>query len=185
MKKMVRIWMSVLLVALMLGNLGAVAEGAQQKVKLDEALTAAGLDLTPYKGKAIFLNFFTEWCPYCMEEMGSIKKLFDTYSTDELQIVLVHVWDGEDATNTENVKKTYGMEDMTFFEDEKKAIASWLEIPGYPTSLFLDKEGYLHTALAQAMTYEDMAKIVEEMGVQKALTPAPVPAPVGATGKRP
>ena len=37
------------------------------------------LDLTPYRGKAVFLNFFTEWCYYCMQEMPDIKTMYETY----------------------------------------------------------------------------------------------------------
>ena len=56
------------------------------------------LDLTPYAGKAIFINFFTAWCPICMEEMPNIKKVLDAYSPDEVVVLLVHVWDNEDGT---------------------------------------------------------------------------------------
>lgn len=94
----------------------AEASAAPQVIDLLSANTK--LDLTPYRGKAILINFFTSWCAYCMEEMPDIKAVYDAYSEDDLQIVLVHVWDGEDASHSETVRKTYGLEDLTFFEDE-------------------------------------------------------------------
>lgn len=138
------------------------------------------LDLTPYAGKAIFLNFFTEWCPFCMQEMPEIKKIFQDYSAQELQIILVHVWDGEDEKNSQSIRETYGLEDMTFFEDEDRMLAQLIGIPGYPTSLFIDKDGNLETAAASALTYENMAQIMDGMGVAKAQAPqatTPPPAP--------
>ncbi|MEG1776926.1 MAG: TlpA disulfide reductase family protein, partial [Clostridia bacterium] len=97
----------LLCAALLLVTFGAVAEPAvaaeapaEEQTPFQIISEVSKLDLTPYAGKAVFLNFFTEWCPYCMEEMADIKKVFETYSPDDLQIILVHVWDGEDEKNT-------------------------------------------------------------------------------------
>ena len=68
----------------------APAEEAPNVTELMNSYTE--LDLSPYLGKTVFINFFTEWCYYCMQEMPDIKALYDTYSEDELAIVLVHVW---------------------------------------------------------------------------------------------
>lgn len=126
------------------------------------------LDVKPYAGKALFLNFFTEWCPYCMEEMPEIKKLFETYRQEDLQIILIHVWDGENEESSRRITKKYGLEDMTFFEDQDMSLAQFIGLPGYPTSLFIDKDGNLTQAIPSALSFEDMAEIVESMGVAKA-----------------
>lgn len=81
----------------------APAEEAPNVTQLMNSHTS--LDLSPYLGKTVFINFFTEWCYYCMQEMPDIKTLYDTYDEDELAIVLVHVWDGENADNTASVKE--------------------------------------------------------------------------------
>lgn len=125
------------------------------------------LDVKPYAGKALFLNFFTEWCPYCMQEMPEIKKLFETYRQEDLQIILVHVWDDETEENSRRITEKYGLEDMTFFEDQDRSLAQYIGLPGYPTSLFIDKDGNLAQAIASALSFEDMAEIVESMGVAK------------------
>lgn len=148
----------------------ALAQQESQKINLIEYFQGSDLDLSAYKGKALFLNFFTEWCPYCMQEMDSIKKVFETYSQDELQIVLVHSWSGEDATNTERVKERFGLEEMTFFEDETMSVTDLVGLQGFPTSIFADKDGFV-TQVTYALEYEQMAKIVEEMGVAKAENP--------------
>ena len=125
------------------------------------------LDLTPYRGKAVFLNFFTEWCYYCMREMPDIKTLHDTYSEDELAIVLVHVWDGENADNTASVKEKYGLEDLTFFEDEDLMVASLVGLQGYPASLFLNPDGTLAGAANYMLTLDEMTEQLDGMGVAR------------------
>lgn len=65
---------------------GARAPGPDAASLAEEPIAAAslitentGLDLTPNEGKAIYLNFFTGWCYYCMQEMPDIKTLYETY----------------------------------------------------------------------------------------------------------
>jgi thiol-disulfide isomerase/thioredoxin len=171
----------------------AQEESNESEINIFEYFEGSDLDLSPYKGKALFLNFFTEWCGYCMEEMDSIKQIFETYSQEELQIILVHCWSGEDATTTERVKERFGMEEMTFFEDETMSVAELIGLQGYPTSIFVDKEGMVDS-VTYALSYEQMAEIVEGLGVGGAEadrapapagtapppTAAPVPASKGA-----
>ena len=107
------------------------------------------LDVSQYEGQVLFLNFFTEWCPYCMAEMPDIKEVYDLYDPDSLEIILVHPWDGEDASNTASVVKTYGLEGITTIEDEDHELTALVGVPGYPTSIMIDKDGYLYYAGCQ------------------------------------
>ena len=148
---------------------GFAAETPVEELNFMDAVSEyTRLDLRPYRGKAVFLNFFTEWCPYCMIEMPDIKTIFDTYSSDDLQIVLVHVWDGEDATHSESIRKRFGLEDMTFFEDEDKALTYGLQLQGYPASIFLDQNGDVFSYQPGMLTLEQMTDIVDRLGVGKA-----------------
>lgn len=156
----------LLLAALML--MAAPLAMAQEAPNVTDLLnTYTELDLTPYRGKAVFINFFTEWCYYCMQEMPDVKTLYDTYSEDELAIVLVHVWDGENADNTEAVKKKYGMEEMTFFEDEDMKVAQVVGLQGYPASLFLNPDGTLEAAANFKLTLDQMTGQLDAMGVTR------------------
>lgn len=144
-----------------------------------DVFASTKLDLTPYRGKAIYINLFTKWCGYCMMEMPDIKKTFDSYDPEELQIILVHVWDGETEAETAEVREAYGMENMTFFEDKEGEIASFLGIGGYPYSLFINSDGSVYGYLNGAMTYENMQQVLGDMGL------APVAAEDGEPAEAP
>ena len=165
MKKILSIIALMLVLALALSACSAPAEEAPNVTQLMNSYTS--LDLSPYLGKTVFINFFTEWCYYCMQEMPDIKTLYDTYDEDELAIVLVHVWDGENADNTASVKEKYGMEDMTFFEDEDMLVASLVGLQGYPASLFLNPDGTLEAAANYMLTLEQMTGQLDAMGVAR------------------
>ena len=124
------------------------------------------LDVSQYKGKAIWLNFFTGWCSYCMEEMPAIKETFDAYDPNEVAIVLVHVWDGENADDSAAVIEQFDLQDMIMLEDEQKTLATLIGLQGYPTSIFIDKDGYLST-VTYALDAAGMSAALDEMGVAK------------------
>ena len=133
----------------------SMAEETAKPNVTDILKTYSELDLSPYQGKVVLVNFFTEWYQY--EE-------------DSLQIVLVHPWAGEDAANTENVKERFDMHDMTFFEDEDGLVSTIVGVPGYPTSLFVNPDGTLEAGAAYMLTLEQMTAQLDAMGaVRKAV----------------
>lgn len=164
-KRMRRLLAMISALALLVS--GALAQEAAVPNVTELMRQYTSLDLTPYLGKTVYINFFTEWCYYCMQEMPDIKRMYDAYDENELQIVLVHVWDGEDESSTENVKAAYGMEDMTFFEDQDFAAASLVGLQGYPASLFLNPDGTIALGANYMLSWEQMSAQLDEMGVSR------------------
>ena len=126
------------------------------------------LDLSPYLGKTVLVNFFTEWCGYCMQEMPDFREVNDLYSPESFQMVLVHVWDGEDETNTQSVKDRFDMHHMTFFEDTDRLVASVVGVPGYPATLILNPDGSLAAGQSGMLTMDVLTAFLDEMGVERA-----------------
>ena len=125
------------------------------------------LDLTPHRGKTILINFFTEWCTYCMQEMPDMKEVNDLYDSESFHMVLVHVWDGEDESNTESVKERFGMQHMNFFEDTDRMAASAAGVPGYPATLIVGPDGTLIGAQSGMLTLDVLTEFLDSMGVER------------------
>lgn len=125
------------------------------------------LDLTPHRGKTILINFFTEWCTYCMQEMPDMKEVNDLYDPESFHMVLVHVWDGEDESNTESVKERFGMQHMNFFEDTDRMAASAAGVPGYPATLIVGPDGTLIGAQSGMLTLDVLTEFLDSMGVER------------------
>ena len=156
----------VLCLMLMTGLTGAYAQTVTPNVT-DLLFKYTDLDLNPYKGKTVLLNFFTEWCYYCMQEMPDLKKVNDMYDPEQFQMVLVHVWDGEDETATETVKARVGMEDMVFFEDTDRMVASVVGLMGYPATIIVEPDGELAYAVNSMVTEEWLTTALDEMDVKR------------------
>ncbi len=175
MRSLLKILLGIFLVAAMLPG-AALAESADEAAAGETAEADApvyvldffdgtALDVSLYEGKVLFLNFFTEWCPYCMEEMPDIKAIYDAYDPESLAIILIHPWDGENADNTASVVAKYGLEGVYTVEDEDFTITGIVGVPGYPTSIFIDAEGYLNYAVASALDYDTIAGVLDGMSV--------------------
>ena len=125
------------------------------------------LDLSEHLGKTVLLNFFTEWCTYCMQEMPDLKQVNDLYDPDSFQMILVHVWSGEDETNTESVKERFDMHHMTFWEDTDRVVASVVGVPGFPATLILNPDGTLAAGQSGMLTYDVLTQFLDGMGVER------------------
>ena len=158
---------SLLLCLMMLFAFSASAQEVRPNVT-DLMFTYTDLDLNPYKGKTVLLNFFTEWCYYCMKEMPDLKAVHDLYDEDKFEVVLVHVWDGEDETNTHNVQEKYGMQDMVFFEDTDRMVANVAGLRGYPATIIAEPDGTLAFAVNSMVTLDALTEVLDGMGVPRA-----------------
>ncbi len=170
MKKIVRIL--ALALALMVIPVAAPAETAAQATDASQYywldyFADTPLDVSQYQGKALYLNLFYRGCPYCLQEMPDLKRIYDTYSPDEVAVVLIHAWNNEDATDSAAVVEEYGLQGIDIVEDDQLVLSDMLVYYGFPTSIFIDKNGYLSDYKAGMLTYEQMSAAMDAMGVGK------------------
>lgn len=118
--------------------------------------------LSDYEGKFIALNFFGVWCKYCMEEMPDLQEVYSQYEGDDFVILLVN------ATTTENigkegVKKWYedGGYTMPMVLDLDGKALEIYPVSGFPTTYFIDKEGYILGAVPGMMTKDMLLSVLE------------------------
>jgi thiol-disulfide isomerase/thioredoxin len=122
------------------------------------------------KGKVVYLNFFTSWCPPCKEELPDILKLQQAYS-EELTVVLIHVPDRDTEEAARQYLKDNGLDSLRMVEDKDLILTSRYQLEGYPLSVFIDKDGYLAAYQSGGLTYELMEQALQMAGIQTPVTP--------------
>lgn len=102
--------------------------------------------LSDYIGTPIVLNFWASWCPPCREEMPHFNKVSEEYTNDELLFLMVDMVDGARETVDKGKKH---VEDngytFTVLFDTKQDAAATYGIRSIPTTIFIDKDGYIIT----------------------------------------
>lgn len=111
------------------------------------------VSLSDFKGKRVFLNFWTTWCPSCKLEMPDIQKLYQETKSSDLVILSIDI--GEDA-NTVKKFITENNYKFKFLLDKSQDVAVNYNITSIPTSFFIDKDGNIISKKIGAMTLQEM-----------------------------
>ena len=94
--------------------------------------------LADFKGKIVFLNFWTTWCPECRIEMPLMEKLHKRFKDRDFAVVAVNL--RESATRVKNFFDEYKLT-FTALLDSKGKIGPRFGVRAVPTTFILDKEG--------------------------------------------
>jgi peroxiredoxin len=94
--------------------------------------------LSDFKGKIVFLNFWTTWCPECRIEMPSMEKLHTTLKGKDFVMIAVNLQ--EPVLQVKTFLKKYPLT-FTILLDSKGKIGSRFVIRAVPTTFILDKNG--------------------------------------------
>ena len=80
--------------------------------------------LSAYKEKVVFLNFWTTWCPYCVQEMPEIEDLYHELGENRENVIIL----GIGAPNSYDTV-------------DEKGITDFLEQHGWTYPVLMDKTG--------------------------------------------
>ncbi|MBK8453804.1 MAG: TlpA disulfide reductase family protein [Thiofilum sp.] len=119
---------------------------------------AAGkpLDLRPYKGKVVMVDFWASWCPPCKNSFPWLNKMVREKSAQGLVVIGVNV-----DENSADAKRFLAQIPAKFpiIYDPKGEYPSYYNIPGMPSTIIFDRNGkkvYMHQGfrLTKVMEYE-------------------------------
>ncbi len=122
--------------------------------------------LSDYKGKAIFLNFWATWCPPCRGEMPDIEALYQEYNQNQEDVIILGIASpdvGREGSE-EHIKSFLEEEGYTFpvvFDKEGSMLYQY-GINSFPSTLIINKEGYITQYIPGAMDKETMKKFIEK-----------------------
>lgn len=135
--------LGVLLGAVILFNTNSSNKGPKVGNPLDafqiNRLDGKTLRLADLKGKAVLLNFWATWCIPCQDEMPLLEKYAQKYADN---LVVIGIDSGEDSGVVSDYVKKLGITFPIALDSSGDLTRSYL-INGFPTSLFVDKEGVL------------------------------------------
>jgi len=107
------------------------------EVRLQD-LNGTSVDISDFKGKIVFLNFWATWCPTCVVEMPSMEKLHRKLNDKDFAVVTISIQDSVAA-----VKEFFEKNQLTFTAllDSFGNTPPAFGIRAIPTTFILDKNG--------------------------------------------
>ncbi len=95
--------------------------------------------LSDFKGKVVFLNFWTTWWPQCQAERPALQALYEKYRSEDFVILGITLEKGEMETIQSDIKRLK----ITFpnLHDSTYETARKYQVAGVPTTFIIDVKG--------------------------------------------
>lgn len=118
--------------------------------------------LSDFLGKPVMINFWATWCGPCRAELPYFDSAYQKYG-DEIEFVMINLTDGYDDTK-ESVKNFVEESGYTFpyYYDTNNEAGNVYGIYSIPTTICVDKEGYLIGVHIGSMSEEEVYGIIDE-----------------------
>ncbi len=99
------------------------------------------VNLKDFQGKPVLLNFWATWCEPCKEELPSMQRLYETLSSQGIEVVAISI----DRKNLDRVKKYVDEYKLTFpiLLDPDQKVRKHYYIMGLPTTYLIGPGGKL------------------------------------------
>ena len=115
------------------------------------------------EGKPVVFNYWTTWCPYCLEEMPDFEEVYKEYG-NRVTFMMIDVNGGGNDTIPE--AKAY-IEEMeytfpVYFDTDLSATYAY-NVSSFPTTGIIDTEGNLYYCQAGMLTKDRLVTMIEDI----------------------
>jgi len=130
---------------------------AKDPVKINlEDMNGKNISLSDFKGKIVFLNFWTTWCPTCRIEMPSMERLHQKLKNEDFAMVTINLQ--ESASLVKAFFKEFKLT-FTALLDSTGEVGASFGIRAIPTTYILDKTGRIIGQVSGPREWDSKAAI--------------------------
>lgn len=116
------------------------------------------VSLSDFKGKALVINSWASWCPFCVDELPDFGVLQDEF---EGEIVVIAINRSEPLLRAKEFSDRFGVTDkITFLLDLKDSFYQSIGGFSMPETLFVDKNGNIRVHKRGPMELSEMREKV-------------------------
>jgi len=114
--------------------------------------------LSDMLGKPVVINIWASWCPPCRSEMPDFDKVYSELG-DTVQFMMINAVGARGETKEAGAKYVAGegFSFPVFFDMDQDAVIAY-GIRAFPTSIFIDAEGYIAGAVEGAVNEAALRK---------------------------
>ncbi len=122
------------------------------------------ITLSKLKGKVVLLEFWATWCGPCVAKIPELKKLYNQYHSQGLEIISISVDAITGSLKTDQQLKKFtdlkGMNWTIILDKTDQSIAGTYKIVHYPTLFLVDRQGMI--AENENTLYQGLDKKITE-----------------------
>jgi thiol-disulfide isomerase/thioredoxin len=110
--------------------------------------------LTDYRGKVVFLNFWATWCGPCRIEMPSMERIYNEFQDDGMVILAVNL--GESSAIAGEFMKSNNLS-FPVLLDKDQTVATIYGVRSIPTSYLIDRDGNIMAMAVGAREWDSLS----------------------------
>ncbi len=136
--------------------------------------------LADLRGKAVWVNFWTSWCPPCQSETPVLRQVYETYRDRGLALVAINVQETVDVAR--DYAQRYDLP-YTIGADVSGDVFRAYRGFGLPTQLFIDPQGVIRFVVKGPLDVDGASQRVEAIlpaGTAPSGSALPSAAPTGS-----
>jgi thiol-disulfide isomerase/thioredoxin len=123
------------------GDMGVIKISQALPVEIElKDLNGQPISLSDFRGKIVFLNFWTTWCFDCRIEMPHMEKLHQQFKNKEFEMVAVNLQ--EPVSQVKQFFKDYKLTFTTLLDSDGE-VGAHFRITSIPTTFILNKQGII------------------------------------------
>jgi thiol-disulfide isomerase/thioredoxin len=129
-------------------------------------LEGADIRLADLKGKVVIVDFWGTWCPPCVAEIPHFIKLKNSYGDQGFEVVGLAYERVEDEEEALETVKEFSAEKLINYPCAMGDEATMEMVPdfqGYPTTLFIDREGVVRLQLVGLQPHAKLEWLVRHL----------------------
>jgi thiol-disulfide isomerase/thioredoxin len=124
---------------------------------------APAFDLTQYRGKVVYLDFWASWCKPCRQSFPWMNRMQDKYADQGLVIIAVNL--DEDRADADRFLQELPAKFQVVYDPEGQ-VAEEYQLIGMPSSFIIDRAGAVHS---RHMGFHDSSPTDYEAEIQSLL----------------
>jgi thiol-disulfide isomerase/thioredoxin len=105
-----------------------------------EGIAGQKYRLSEFKGKVVLLDFWATWCGPCVEEMPHLVELYRKYRDRGFVVLAISADYKSDRYKVAPFAETHKLIFPVLFDE---GISALYKVKGYPTTIFIDREGHV------------------------------------------
>jgi peroxiredoxin len=115
--------------------------------------------LSDLRGKPVFINFMTTWCPPCQKELPAVQQIYEDYGK-EVEVLVLSV--GEPRSDIDAFFASGGYTFQILFDTDDVLYADY-RIDFIPQSFFINANGVIVDYLSGGSTYQAFEASVKKL----------------------
>jgi cytochrome c biogenesis protein CcmG/thiol:disulfide interchange protein DsbE len=153
----------------------AEAQGAEPKIgkpapdfvlKMTDGATQ---QLSSFKGKPVWINFWASWCPPCRAENADIQDVYNEHHESDGLVFLAPSL-GEAVDSVTSYMERADLHYPVGIDSDTQIAANY-RVLGIPTHIFVDRDGIIRDMRIGGMSKNTMEKMVAEIIATPTTTP--------------